>query len=94
MEETKPGSRRDQEKRFALELQKLLHETLSNAYAIRIGKSLLYKLEVDVDGELRPKAASSAATGAGWASQSASRVRRQPSESSVKTFSGQREAQS
>jgi hypothetical protein len=55
MEETKPVSRRDQEKRFALELQKLLQETLSDAYAIRIGKSLLYKLEVDVDGELRPK---------------------------------------
>jgi hypothetical protein len=55
MAETEPISRRDQEKQFTLELQKLLQETLSNRYAIRIGKSLLYKLEVDVDGELRPK---------------------------------------
>ncbi len=55
MEETKPASRHDEEKRFVLELQKLLQASLSNAYAVRVGKSLLYKLEVDVDGQLRPK---------------------------------------
>ena len=55
MEETKLTSRRDEEKRFTLDLQKLLQESLSSAYAVRVGKSLLYKLEVDVDGQLRPK---------------------------------------
>jgi hypothetical protein len=55
MEEPKSVSRRDEEKRFALELQMLLQDSLSSAYAVRVGKSLLYKLEVDVDGQLRPK---------------------------------------
>jgi hypothetical protein len=55
MDEANPISHRDQEKKFARELQEMLQKTLSNAYTIRIGKSLLYKLEVDVDGELRPK---------------------------------------
>ncbi len=50
-----PASRRDQEKQFATELKMLLEKQVSKAYAIRIGKSLLYKLEVDVDGELRPR---------------------------------------
>lgn len=48
-------SRRAQEKHFARALQEVLQDKLSNAYTIRPGKSLLYKLEVDVEGELRPK---------------------------------------
>ena len=56
MEETKPVSRRDQERQFALELRKLLEASLpSSAYAVHVGKSLLYKLEVDVNGQLRPE---------------------------------------
>jgi hypothetical protein len=56
VEETKTTSRRDQEKGFALELQMLLEGSLpSTAYTVHVGKSLLYKLEVDVNGQLRPE---------------------------------------
>jgi hypothetical protein len=56
MEETESVSSRDKEGRFARELQRLLEEPLRDKYTVHVGKSLLYKLEVDVNGELRPKA--------------------------------------
>jgi hypothetical protein len=44
------------ERRFAEQLQRLLRDELLLEYVIHIGKSLLYKLEVDVNGQLRPSA--------------------------------------
>jgi hypothetical protein len=45
-----------EERRFAEQLQKILREKLLPEYVIHIGKCLLYKLEVDVNGQLRPSA--------------------------------------
>ena len=40
---------------FSAFLKVLLEQSLSSQYVVHTGKSLLYKLEVDVSGELRPK---------------------------------------
>lgn len=50
---------RGQEARFARRLQKLLQETLlkgplGKAYKVGVGKNLLYTLEIDATGQVRP----------------------------------------
>jgi hypothetical protein len=46
---------RDKESLFADALHRRLDQALSQKFSVHRGKSLLYKLQVDVSGELRPK---------------------------------------
>jgi hypothetical protein len=50
-----PTSRADKEAVFCRKLQAVLQNSLKRGYTVHVGKSLLYKLEVDVSGQLRPK---------------------------------------
>lgn len=53
---TDTGNLSGREKEFAAQLKSLLQGGLSKQYLIQTNKSLLYKLEVDVEGNLRPNA--------------------------------------
>lgn len=55
MKEARSTLARDKELLFARSFEDQLRRDLGDKFTIHRGKSLLYKLEVDVDGELRPK---------------------------------------
>jgi hypothetical protein len=50
-----PTSGAGKEDLFCRKIQGLLRKQLSRGYSVTVAENLLYKLEVDVDGQLRPK---------------------------------------